>query len=65
LSEDGIILTLSQVIQPEDIKVLSNTFNQNFLTFGYSLNGRIDIDNNGFPDLLIGCYESNTIVLLR
>ncbi|GFY75594.1 integrin alpha-PS1 [Trichonephila inaurata madagascariensis] len=64
-SEDGIILTPSQVIQPEDIKVLSNTFNQNFLTFGYSLNGRIDIDNNGYPDLLIGCYESNTIVLLR
>ncbi|GFT77731.1 integrin alpha-PS1 [Trichonephila clavipes] len=64
-SEDGIILTPSQVIQPEDIKVLSNTFNQNFLTFGYSLNGRIDIDNNGYPDLLIGCYESNTIILLR
>ncbi|GFT00038.1 integrin alpha-PS1 [Trichonephila clavipes] len=64
-SEDGIILTPSQVIQPEDIKVLSNTFNQNFLTFGYSLNGRIYIDSNGYPDLLLGCYESNTIVLLR
>lgn len=64
-SEDGIMLTPSQVIRPEDIKELINTFNQNFLTFGYSLNGRIDIDSNGYPDLLIGCYESNTVVLLR
>ncbi|CAL1274062.1 unnamed protein product [Larinioides sclopetarius] len=59
-SEDGLILTPSQVIQPENINKASN-----LVTFGYSLNGRMDMDGNGYPDLLIGCYESNSVVLLR
>ncbi|UXI15735.1 serine/threonine-protein kinase/endoribonuclease IRE1-like [Sarcoptes scabiei] len=34
-------------------------------TFGYSLAGNLDLDQNSYPDLLIGAYESDTIVLLR
>ncbi|GIY00013.1 integrin alpha-PS1 [Caerostris extrusa] len=59
-SEDGIIIAPSQVIQPENLKKSGS-----LQTFGYSINGRIDIDDNSYPDLLIGCYESNAAVLLR
>lgn len=34
-------------------------------TFGYSLSGGIDMDQNGYPDLLVGAYDNNSVVLLR
>lgn len=34
-------------------------------TLGYSLSGGLDLDENGYPDLLIGAYESDSVVLLR
>lgn len=34
-------------------------------TLGYSLSGGMDLDENGYPDLLIGAYESDSVVLLR
>ncbi|KAL8621290.1 hypothetical protein ACOMHN_008115 [Nucella lapillus] len=34
-------------------------------SFGYSLSGGMDLDDNGYPDLLVGSYESGTISLLR
>lgn len=33
-------------------------------TFGYSLSGGIDLDLNGYPDLLIGAYDSDTVMML-
>uniref|UniRef100_A0A0K0DXE3 Integrin_alpha2 domain-containing protein n=1 Tax=Strongyloides stercoralis TaxID=6248 RepID=A0A0K0DXE3_STRER len=32
---------------------------------GFSLSGGSDIDNNGYPDLLLGCVLSDTVVALR
>ncbi|KAL1497241.1 hypothetical protein ABEB36_008234 [Hypothenemus hampei] len=32
-------------------------------TFGYSLSGGLDMDNNGYPDLLVGAYESERALL--
>ncbi|XP_071959134.1 integrin alpha-6-like isoform X2 [Antedon mediterranea] len=34
-------------------------------TFGYSLSAGMDMDNNGSPDVLIGAFESNSVILLR
>lgn len=35
------------------------------LTFGYSLSGGLDVDFNGYPDLLIGAFEGAAVTLLR
>ncbi|CAL4083658.1 unnamed protein product [Meganyctiphanes norvegica] len=34
-------------------------------TFGWSLSGGLDMDNNQYPDLLIGAYQANSAVLLK
>lgn len=34
-------------------------------TFGYSLSGGMDLDQNGYPDLLIGAYESDAVIFIR
>jgi integrin alpha 7 len=38
---------------------------QNIQTFGYSLSGGRDLDQNSYPDLLVGAFDSDAVVLLR
>ncbi|KAK5640776.1 hypothetical protein RI129_009323 [Pyrocoelia pectoralis] len=38
---------------------------ENAFTLGYSLSGGMDMDNNGYPDLLAGAYGSDAVVLFR
>ncbi|XP_018318940.1 integrin alpha-PS1-like, partial [Agrilus planipennis] len=55
-SKDGLIPQHSQKIHPEWTGVK---------TLGYSLSGGVDIDNNGYPDLLSGAFESDAALLFR
>lgn len=55
-SKNGTVREPSQIISGEDFGLE---------TFGYSLSGGLDLDSNGYPDLLIGAFESEAVVLLR
>lgn len=47
-----------QVIHGEDLRL------PGLASFGYSLSGKMDVDENFYPDLLVGSL-SDRIVLLR
>lgn len=34
-------------------------------TFGYSLSGGLDMDNNGYPDLLVGAYSEDMVLVYK
>ena len=38
--------------------IYASTFNSQIRTFGWSLSGGMDMDNNDYPDLLVGAYDS-------
>ncbi|XP_076618885.1 multiple edematous wings isoform X2 [Colletes latitarsis] len=57
-SKNGIITVPSQVIHADDMP-------EPLQTFGYSLSGGIDMDQNGYADLLVGAYENDAVALLR
>lgn len=42
-----------------------NITQTNLQAFGSSLSGGKDLDNNGYPDLAIGAFESENAVVLR
>lgn len=54
---DNFLYDFLQIIRAESFT--------NVRTLGHSLSGGLDLDQNGYPDLLIGAYESDSVVLLR
>ncbi|KAA0705593.1 Integrin alpha-3 CD49 antigen-like family member C [Triplophysa tibetana] len=57
-NKNGISHTPSQVIEGKDIA------GAGFQTFGYSINGGLDVDSNSYPDVLVGSLDDR-VVLLR
>ncbi|KAM6964612.1 integrin alpha-3b isoform 2-T2 [Tautogolabrus adspersus] len=57
-SKKGVSQEPSQVIEGQSVG------NGGFKTFGYSLNGGMDMDDNGYPDILVGSLDDR-IALLR
>ncbi|VVC36333.1 Integrin alpha chain,Integrin domain,Integrin alpha-2,FG-GAP repeat,Integrin alpha beta-propellor [Cinara cedri] len=51
----------SQVIKSEDVSIGQPPVS----TFGFSLAGGTDLDNNQYPDLIIGAYQSDTTYLMK
>lgn len=59
-TKDGISIKPSQIITASDLGLLS----QPIKSFGSSLSGGIDFDDNTYPDLLVGAYQSSAVVTL-
>ncbi|OQR78610.1 integrin alpha-PS2-like [Tropilaelaps mercedesae] len=58
--KDGVSAEASQIFGPADF----HRGNQ-LSTFGFSLSGGLDLDRNGYPDLLVGAYKSDRAVYFR
>ncbi|XP_028989113.1 integrin alpha-3b isoform X2 [Betta splendens] len=56
-SKKGISMEPSQVIEGKSV-------DSGFKTFGYSINGGMDMDDNSYPDVLVGSLDDR-IALLR
>ncbi|XP_032879721.1 integrin alpha-4 [Amblyraja radiata] len=56
--ETGISSTFSQ-------KILGQQISNNLRAFGQSISGGIDADGNGYSDIAVGAFMSDTVVLLR
>ncbi|XP_063970364.1 integrin alpha-8-like [Lytechinus pictus] len=54
----GLSPTPSQHISP-------SMFGMRMTSFGFSLGGGLDVDNNTYPDLVVGSYLSSTVLLFR
>ncbi|KAL0883105.1 hypothetical protein ABMA27_016566 [Loxostege sticticalis] len=54
----GLKAKPDQVIKAESLPITLRTF-------GYSLSGGVDLDDNGYPDLLVGAYENSSVALIR
>lgn len=57
-STEGVVNKFAQVIYANDI-------NPSIKTFGWSLSAGMDLDENNYPDMLVGAYESSNAVYLR
>lgn len=57
-SASGIKPIASQVIKASSVT-------SNLQTFGYSLSGGMDMDQNGYPDLVVGSYADDSVFILR
>ena len=53
----GVDIEFSQRIAAEDLLTAGN-----LMSFGYSLSGGLDMDGNGYPDLVVGNFESDTVI---
>lgn len=52
--------------EPDQIISAESLMTKEKLTgFGYSISGGFDLDNNQYPDLLVGAYSSDKAVVLR
>ncbi|XP_026812999.1 integrin alpha-PS2-like isoform X2 [Rhopalosiphum maidis] len=60
-TKTGVREKYSQVIKSEDVSVGARPIS----TFGFSLSGGTDLDNNQYPDLIIGAYESDIAYFMK
>lgn len=59
-SKNGPLAKHSQVIYAEDIPSRVP-----ITTFGFSVSGGIDLDGNRYPDLAVGAYEANKVIVFK
>ncbi|XP_028404362.1 integrin alpha-7-like [Dendronephthya gigantea] len=57
-SSESLSTSPVQTIKPSD-------FPNNLKTFGWSVRGETDLDTNGYPDIVVGAYASDSVMVLR
>ena len=45
--------------------ITGSTIRTNMRSFGFSLSGAVDMDNNQYPDMLVGSAHSNQVTYFR
>ncbi|XP_068057345.1 integrin alpha-9 isoform X8 [Anomalospiza imberbis] len=53
------------IIPQYSMKLSGQTINPNLRMFGQSISGGVDMDSNGYPDMTVGAFLSDNVVLLR
>uniref|UniRef100_A0A6G1S610 Integrin alpha-PS1 n=1 Tax=Aceria tosichella TaxID=561515 RepID=A0A6G1S610_9ACAR len=61
-----IYLGSAQGLRPNPSQIIrASAVASSMQTFGYSLSGGLDLDQNGYPDLAIGSYSDDQVLILR
>ncbi|KAM6104582.1 integrin alpha-9 isoform 1-T1 [Theristicus caerulescens] len=55
----------SGIVPQYSMKLSGQTINPMLQMFGQSISGGIDMDGNGYPDMTVGAFLSDNVVLLR
>ncbi|XP_061101634.1 integrin alpha-9 [Conger conger] len=53
------------IINKYSMKLSGRRIDHGLRMFGQSISGKVDMDGNGYPDLTIGAFMSDNVVLLR
>ncbi|XP_041491976.1 integrin alpha-IIb [Microtus oregoni] len=59
-----VFLGQSEGLSPRPSQVLDSPFSTGSC-FGFSLRGAVDIDDNGYPDLIVGAYGASKVAVYR
>lgn len=64
-SRNGLHVEYSQRIYSSDLSFSPLRSIQPLTAFGYSLSAGVDVDANGYPDVVVGAFQSDAVVVLR
>ncbi|XP_065212423.1 integrin alpha-PS2-like isoform X2 [Planococcus citri] len=64
-SKQGVMKTPSQIIKASEVYNLNQIQALSLNSFGSSLSGGLDLDDNLYPDLVVGAHESDAAFLFR
>ncbi|XP_055476322.1 integrin alpha-IIb [Psammomys obesus] len=59
-----VFLGQSEGLSPQPSQVLDSPFPAGS-AFGFSLRGTLDVDDNGYPDLIVGAYGASKVAVYR
>ncbi|MCJ8730858.1 hypothetical protein PDJAM_G00189280 [Pangasius djambal] len=53
------------IVNKYSMRLSGRSMNPTFQMFGQSISGNVDMDGNGYPDVTIGAFMADSVVLLR
>ena len=64
-SPAGLRVEYSQRIAASDLSPMDRYSAPSLKAFGYSLSAGADVDDNGYPDVVVGAFQSDAVIVLR